>query len=116
MVTFPCKSIMSVFLYEIAKSETIVVVFPLFLLGFSSAAFIYADRFFQSFENDAAFILASTISTQSVSIVCGALVMVVFPRLALSFRDNKSGFSKQWTLLNRFVFLTVLTARYLIWR
>lgn len=93
-----------------AVKEYLVVVFPLFLLGFSSAAFIYADRFFQSFENDAAFILASTISTQSVSIVCGALVMVVFPRLALSFRDNKSGFAKQWSLLNRFVFLTVLTA------
>lgn len=90
--------------------EYFLVVLPLFMLGFSSAAFIYADRFFQSFENDAAFILASTIATQSVSIVCGALVMVVFPRLALSFRDNKVEFYRQWALLNKFSVLVILTA------
>ncbi|WAL80254.1 hypothetical protein [Shewanella sp. DAU305] len=91
--------------YEYLKN-----IIPLLLLDLGISGFIYADRFFQQIESTSTFIIASTISTQSVSIVAGTILMMIYPKISISYHHDRNKFLHLWKLTIKFSFFLILSA------
>ncbi|WP_457934127.1 hypothetical protein LOS73_18725 [Pseudoalteromonas sp. SCSIO 43210] len=84
---------------------------PLVFLDLAIAAYIYCERFMQQSEPKSNFILMSTLSTQSISLICGVIMMVVYPRLSKMHKSNPKEFISYWKKiikLSPFFILSVL--------